>query len=260
MALTITEQQRRQYRDEGYFILERAMSDDDLALLRDELDRFIARTEAAMDAAGTDVIGLNHRGKRYFIGNRHAEAEGRLDQFLFGDTVADVCRATIGDDAYLFVEQFVVKMADVGLKFAWHQDSGYLKHSLGYSRTYVTLWCALDDMSEENGTISVLPFARAGTREVIDHVKDPDLNDLVGYFGDDRGDPVIVPAGSIAVFSSALLHRSGPNRTSRPRRSYVVQYSPEPILRPDGSVFELAEPLLFGGRRVPRRAVAARIR
>ena len=123
----------------------------------------------------------------------------------------------------------------------------------GYTRTYVTLWCALDDVSEQNGTISVLPFSRAGTQEVIDHVKDPTLNDLVGYFGDDPGDPVIVPAGSIAVFSSALLHRSDPNRTARPRRSYVVQYSPEPILRPDGSVFELAEPLLVGGRRVPRR-------
>jgi ectoine hydroxylase-related dioxygenase (phytanoyl-CoA dioxygenase family) len=254
LTLTITDQQRQQFQEEGYFILERAMSDAQLSLLRGELDRFIATTEAAMTASGTDVIGLNHRGKRYFIGNRHAETEGRLDAFLFGDEVADICKATIGDDAYLFAEQFVVKMAEVGLKFAWHQDSGYLKHSMpGYTRTYVTLWCALDDMSEENGTISVLPFSRAGTREVIDHVKDAALNDLVGYFGDDPGDLVIVPAGSIAVFSSALLHRSGPNHTARPRRSYVVQYSPEPILRPDGSVFELADPLLVGGRRVPRK-------
>ena len=261
MALTITAQQRQQFAQEGYFILERAIRDAELALLRGELDRFIAATEAAMDATGADVQGLNHRGKRYFIGNRHAEAEGRLDGFLFGETAAAICRATIGDEAYLFVEQFVVKMADVGLKFAWHQDSGYLKHNLpGYTRTYVTLWCALDDMSEENGTISVLPFSRAGTRDVIDHLMDPELNDLVGYFGDDSGDPVIVPAGSIAVFSSALLHRSGPNRTSRPRRSYVVQYSPEPILRPNGRVFELAEPLLVGGRLAPRPITAGKPR
>jgi ectoine hydroxylase-related dioxygenase (phytanoyl-CoA dioxygenase family) len=111
-------------------------------------------------------------------------------------------------------------------------------------------------MSEENGTISVLPFSRAGTHEVIDHVRDPELNDLVGYFGDDPGDLVIVPAGSIAVFSSALLHRSGANRTSRPRRSYVVQYSPEPILKPDGTALGLAEPLLLGGQRVRRTAAA----
>jgi ectoine hydroxylase-related dioxygenase (phytanoyl-CoA dioxygenase family) len=204
-----------------------------------------------MDAGRTDRLGLSHRGKRYFIGNRHAEAEGRLDHFLFGDLTAEICQATIGNDAYLFAEQFVVKMAEVGLKFAWHQDSGYLKHRLpGYVRPYVTLWCALDDMSEENGTVSVLPFSRSGTRDVIDHVADPELNDLVGYWGDDPGDPIIVPAGSIAVFSSTLLHRSGANRTGHQRRSYVVQYSQEPILQPAGTPFELAEPLLVGGCRI----------
>jgi ectoine hydroxylase-related dioxygenase (phytanoyl-CoA dioxygenase family) len=249
----MTPAHRRQFEEEGFFVLENVIPVGDLEMLRAELDRFIARTEKAMDAAGTDVLGLNHRGRRYFIGNRHAEAEGRLEGFLFGDLVAEICRATLGDDAYLFVEQFVVKMADVGLKFAWHQDSGYLKHNLPeYRGTYVTLWCALDDMSEANGTISVLPFSRAGTREIVDHVEDPELNDLVGYFGDDPGDLIIVPAGSIAVFSSALFHRSGANRTARPRRSYVAQYSSEPILRPDGSPFEFVEPLLLGGRRVDR--------
>jgi ectoine hydroxylase-related dioxygenase (phytanoyl-CoA dioxygenase family) len=254
----VTAVQRRQFEEDGYFVLESVIPESDLQTLRAELDRFIARTEEAMDAAGTDVLGLNHRGKRYFIGNRHTEADGRLDDFLFGELVAEICRGALGEDAYLFVEQFVVKMAEVGLKFAWHQDSGYLKHNLPeYTGTYLTLWCALDDMSEANGTISVLPFSRAGTREILDHVEDPELNDLVGYFGDDPGDPVIVPAGSIAVFSSALFHRSGANRTARPRRSYVVQYSAEPILRPDGSPFELAEPLLAGGRRVERTPAPA---
>src|SRR5947208_2777756 len=86
-------------------------------------------------------------------------------------------------------------------------------------------------MSEENGTISVLPFSRAGTREVIDHVKDPVLNDLVGYFGDDPGDPVIVPSGSIALFSSALLHRSGPQPNFPPaaqlRRPVLARADPQ---------------------------------
>jgi ectoine hydroxylase-related dioxygenase (phytanoyl-CoA dioxygenase family) len=257
LSIVITPEQKRQFQNEGFFILERAILDSDLEVLRAELGRFIAMTEAAMDASGTDVLSLNHRGKRYFIGNRHAETAGRLESFLFGDLVAAICEATIGDEAYLFGEQFVVKMAEVGLNFAWHQDSGYLKYAMpGYTRSYVTLWCALDDMSEANGTISVLPFSRAGTRDVIDHIKDPELNDLVGYFGDDPGDPVIVPAGSIAVFSSTLLHRSGPNRTNRPRRSYVVQYSPEPILGADGTPFGLAEPLLVGGMKVPLSKIA----
>ena len=57
---------------------------------------------------------------------------------------------------------------------------------------------------------------------------------------------MIVPAGSIACFSSTLFHRSGPNTTDRVRRVYVAQYSAEPILSEDGSRPRiLAEPLLI---------------
>jgi len=68
----VTQAQRQQFEEEGFFVLENVIPGSNLETVRAELDRFIARTEAAMDAAGTDVLGLNHRGKRYFIGNRHA--------------------------------------------------------------------------------------------------------------------------------------------------------------------------------------------
>jgi ectoine hydroxylase-related dioxygenase (phytanoyl-CoA dioxygenase family) len=62
---------------------------------------------------------------------------------------------------------------------------------------------------------------------------------------------VIVPAGSIACFSSTLFHRSGPNTTNRMRRVYVAQYSADPILSEDGAQpRSLAVPLLVEGRRV----------
>jgi ectoine hydroxylase-related dioxygenase (phytanoyl-CoA dioxygenase family) len=93
----------------------------------------------------------------------------------------------------------------------------------------------MDDMSEENGTIYVLPYSRAGVRDTVNHVKEAGSNDMVGYHGDDPGIPVIVPAGTIVCFSSNTFHRSGANKTNRPRRSYLCQYSPKPILTADGS-------------------------
>ena len=44
--------------------------------------------------------------------------------------MADVCRATLGDTAYLFWEQYVVKGAEAGMKFSWHQDSGYVGYPI----------------------------------------------------------------------------------------------------------------------------------
>ena len=74
MALTITAQHKHQFQAEGYFILERVIGESDLTVLRDELDRFIAKTEAAMDASGTDEFGLNRRGRRYFIAVQSASS------------------------------------------------------------------------------------------------------------------------------------------------------------------------------------------
>lgn len=243
----ITDDHKRQYRDDGYFILERAIAPAQLETLRSECQRFIDAINAEMDAAGVTVKGINHRDKRYFIANHYKES-ALLREFLFGDLMADVCRASVGDNAFLFVEQFVVKMAEVGMKFAWHQDSGYVGHA---HAPYVSCWCALDDMTEENGTIYVLPFSRAGVRETVKHIKEAGTNDMVGYHGDDPGIPVIVPAGTIVAFSSNLFHRSGANTTNKPRRSYLCQYSPEPILTKDGSKpWNVAEAFLKNGRRV----------
>ena len=243
-SLQITPEHRRQYQEEGYFILERIIPDEHLELLRRELDGAIADVHRKMDEQKTDVLGINHRNKRYFV--TLFRETGKLREFLFSDYMEKIVRATIGDTAWLFCEQYVVKAAEIGMQFAWHQDSGYVRIP---HKPYVSCWCALDDMTESNGTIYVLPYPRAGTTTKIEHVKDEKTNDLVGYHGDDPGEPVIVPAGSIAVFSSTCFHRSGVNTSPNQRRVYLAQYSPEAILR-DGKPTILAEPFLKDGKRV----------
>jgi ectoine hydroxylase-related dioxygenase (phytanoyl-CoA dioxygenase family) len=242
----ITSEQVRQFRDDGFFILESVVPRSDLAALRGECQRFIDERDREMDRLGVDKLDLDHRGRRYFV---HAYGKSpALRQFLFSELMAQIARTALGNTVYLFNEQYVVKGAERGMKFGWHQDSGFI----GYPHPpYLTCWIALDDMTEANGTVYLLPYSRAGTRDVVEHVRDEDTNDMVGYFGQDPGDPVIVPAGSIACFSSTLFHRSGLNATNRMRRVYVAQYSAEPILARDRSgPRHLAEPLLIDGDRV----------
>ncbi len=238
--------QMAQYRSEGYFILERVIDEESLAGLRQECQRYIDIYEVEMEAKGVTVSGINHYKKRYFIANRGKESPP-ISRFLFSGLMADICRATLGESAYLFNEQYVVKAAEVGTKFAWHQDSGYVGH---YHRPYLSCWCALDDMTVENGTVYVLPYQRAGMQpdDLFDHIVEEGSNDKIGYHGDDPGIPALVPAGSIVVFSSRTFHRSGPNTTDRMRRSYLAQYSAEPILKKDGNgTWGQAIPLLVDG-------------
>ena len=235
----VTEQHLQQYLEEGYFINERVICDEHLRILRESCDHLIQIMHAEMDRLGTDHIHISHRGKRYHIAKRYDEVP-RLREYVFGSLMAEICRATIGDSAFLFYDQYVVKAAEQGIRFSWHQDSGYV----GFShRPYVTCWAAVDDMTEQNGTASVLPFSAIGIRTLVEHVRDPASGDKVGYFGQQRGVPIVVPAGSIAVFSSLSFHCSGANRTPSMRRAYVTQYSPEAIRRPgEDEPFHLAVP------------------
>jgi ectoine hydroxylase-related dioxygenase (phytanoyl-CoA dioxygenase family) len=252
-AARITEEQVRQFREEGYFILERAIPDEHLELLRRHCQGSIDDADAEMDRRGTDTMGITKRGSRYFTCHP-STTRPELYRFILSPLMAEVCRATLGPEAYVFWEQYVVKMRETGMNFSWHQDSGYV----GYPHPpYLTCWCALDDVDERNGTVYVLPYSRAGGRHVREHRQDPVSNDLVGYEGDDPGVPITAPAGSIAVFSSVTLHRSGANRSPGTRRIYLIQYSDAAITGPDGKLKGRDEPFLRGGEMVARMPAGA---
>jgi ectoine hydroxylase-related dioxygenase (phytanoyl-CoA dioxygenase family) len=229
------EKQKAQFAAEGYAVFDRVVSSDMLEILREQCSVFIAREDARMDELGVDTIGITHRGRRYFA-NRCQRTQPALRRFLFSELMADVCRATLGEDAYFFFDQFVVKGPDGGLPFGWHQDSGYVVGNGGPvdHRPYLTCWCPLDDATVQNGTVRLLPFSavpqsRAG---ILPHERQPKTNDLVGWTDDTGALTIEAIAGSIVVFSSLILHATGANLTTKLRRVYLAQYTAEAMLNP----------------------------
>ena len=255
-ASLVTPEQRLQYQTDGYMILPGVIPAEVLTMLREECSYFLGYADSSLDARGIESDGITHRGSRYFISNKHFLSK-RLPDFIFSPLMAEVAQAALGPNVYLFNEQWVVKGPDVGMKFAWHQDSGYVKwaDTQTQHQPYLTCWVTLDDVNEDNGTVYILPHGRGGTSETIfDHTKEEGSNDLIGYKGDDPGDPLIVPAGSIVAFSSYLFHRSGANTTPNMRRVYLPQYSHEPILRRDDSPWALTVPFVKDGEIVYEKA------
>ena len=99
-------------------------------------------------------------------------------------------------------------------------------------RPYLTVWMALDDATEANGCVHVLPRDLDADQSLVAHRRAEDGKEKIGYDGPDPGVPVVVPAGAVVAFSSTTLHRSGGNTTDRRRRAYLAQYSDGPILDP----------------------------
>ena len=118
----ITETHRQQYLSEGYFILERIIPDEHLKILRDSCEYLIDLMHQEMDRQGTDHIHISHRGKRYHIAKQYDQPP-RLKEYVFSPLMAEICRLTIGEEVFLFYDQYVTKAAEQGIKFSWHQDS-----------------------------------------------------------------------------------------------------------------------------------------
>lgn len=245
--MILTEAHRSQFKRDGYCVFERVISEEDLAALDASCESYLDEHSRLMEQVQAEVLGLSHKGRRYFLPSWHEESSP-MGSFLFGEQVAEIIGGLLGAEAFLFLELFIVKSPRTGMPFGWHQDSGYL---MGQDHEpYVSLWCTLDDVTPENGALHVLPWSQGGANEVLPHRKDKASGDLVGYAGDDPGIVVPMPRGSIIAMSSKLFHRSGPNITDRPRRAFLTSYSSHPILNSQGGHWNRAVPFLHKGARV----------
>ena len=68
MKSLISGDHREQYRRDSYFIPVSVIPDTDIELLRTTCTNAIHGMDARMDREGTDTLGINHRGKRSFVG------------------------------------------------------------------------------------------------------------------------------------------------------------------------------------------------
>jgi phytanoyl-CoA hydroxylase len=226
MSQVVTQEQQAQFRQQGFFITEPLFDDATLDATIAEVDRIREETEAAMAGSGTDRAGINLRGKRYFLGQLH-EKSAVCRRVCTDPTLVRLAVDLLGPDVRLYWNQAVIKPPHQGASFAWHQDTGYVPIE---PQEYLTCWLALDDTTLENGCIRVIPGSHHWGLQP--HRRDDSVGDMVGYDGPDAGIAVPIKRGQIVAFSSLLLHSSGPNVSTGPRRAYVIQYSPTHAVNP----------------------------
>ena len=230
-----------QYRRSGYFAFQGAIGPQLLEGLQAACDELVDGMESRID--GGEAPGANRSGRRFLFGGAHGQSPA-LASFAFGELMERVCRALLGDTAFLWRDLLLAKRDEGTPRFAWHQESGYIAAD---HPAFVSCLCALDDIDRKNGALYLLPLDRAADLGRVDH-----LGSGSGYEGEETGVRLDMPAGSVAVFSSMVFHRVGANTTGRLRRTYLLQYSPEPLPGADGGkAGGYAVPFLDGGERLP---------
>jgi phytanoyl-CoA hydroxylase len=206
--MALTEQQRRDFRERGWFNLGQVFDPGELADIG-----------AAYDAVLAHPLRLGEKGKGRFEYSPLLQLQSPvLCRYATSPKLVVPMIELLGPDVRLYWDQAVSKPPGATSDVPWHQDNGYTPVE---PEEYVTCTLALDAMSLDNGCLWIQPGShRRGTQP---H-RQTDFFFFVGYDGSETGEPVELAAGDVLVFSSLTMHRSGANDSDRPRRSWVIQF------------------------------------
>jgi ectoine hydroxylase-related dioxygenase (phytanoyl-CoA dioxygenase family) len=215
----ISQDQARQYDDEGYFLLRGAFDAGEVEAVAEAIAPFEAAEEARLRMFEGGRASISKADAITFTIHLVVRSE-TLREFSRHRVFRRLCHDTLGPGARLYWDQAVYKKPGNPEEFPWHQDNGY---TFIEPQQYLTCWVALSDATEENGCPWVVPGAhRAGT---LRHEVTPlGLQCLEAPQG-----AVAIPArkGDVVVFSSLTPHRTGPNLTGEVRKTYILQYAPD---------------------------------
>lgn len=138
-----------------------------------------------------------------------------LRALLTSGHMTDVASALLGEAAVLYKEKINYKLAG-GAGYSPHQDAPAYR----FVDVHVSCMVAVDDATVDNGCLEVVSCAHAEVLPMDD--RGCIRADIVASM---TWMPVEVRAGETLWFHSRTPHRSGPNRSSTPRRALYPTYN-----------------------------------
>jgi phytanoyl-CoA hydroxylase len=217
-SMTIGKAHLARLEEQGFCVLEGLFGADEMDALARHVQRAYLTYEERLHARGAED-GISRPGEIAFTPNL-ARDDREMARFSVRPELVSVAAELLGEDVDLYWDQLVYKAPETRRDFPWHQDDAYGRVTPSPT---LTLWIALNDATTENGCIHVLPGSHR--RGFVPHEQGPH-----GWFchsndDPDQGVPVPVRSGSVLVFWSLTVHKSGPNLSDDLRRAYIVQYS-----------------------------------
>ncbi len=225
--MVLTELQKVDYERDGFLIYGHLLTAEELEALRGRIDALASGEHPNADKIGVRLEAAAQRGELQNV-TRRDKVWQLLDPHGYDEVILnhaknpkilEVVEQLLGtEDIKLFHTQTLMKPAMHGSIVSWHQDSAYWTSIA--PPALVSCWTALDDATEENGCVRMLPGSyKKGLwpHERTDFLHAQGVDDSLAM-------PVVLSAGGCSFHHSLTVHGSGENRTAHRRRGMVTSY------------------------------------
>jgi ectoine hydroxylase-related dioxygenase (phytanoyl-CoA dioxygenase family) len=244
----VSAQQLADYERDGYLVVRRLFTPDEVKEIRDRFDGIGQKGEPIERYWMPDLSpeAANDPLKRFPRVMQPHRWDEMSKRYLLDERVHDVLTSLLGEEPVAAQTMFYFKPPGAKGQ-ALHQDNFYLHVK---PRTDMAAWTAIDSCTIENGCLYVVP----GTHHegiVCPETADPKesfTTHLVRIPGNKKAIPVEMEPGDVLFFNGSLIHGSPPNRSATQwRRAFISHYVPKASIQ----VSSAYKPLLdFDGNDV----------
>ena len=244
----LTNEQRREYDNQGYLNVRKLFSDEEVERYRRHFMDLRRAGSYPGDSAGVDGDSRDPLKRYPRMIHMHRWDEISL-QWMLDARLRDCMADLLGREP--FAVQTMLYFKPPGARGqALHQDQYYLRVQPGVC---IAAWLALDDCDEENGCLQMVPDSHtwpllcSADADTTQSFTDVTVDLPAGI----APEPIIMQAGDVVFFNGNVVHGSFPNTSaSRFRRASIGHYIAaeaeqvarfyHPVLRMDGTEVELS--------------------
>lgn len=231
----LSEKQKTQFWEDGYLVVENVVDEDLLSDIRHDFANWVDESRDHTESYGSIIDGRprfdlepGHSADAPALRRVNAPVEVSdayykvMSESRLTDCIADL----IGPNVKFHHSKINSKLPGGHTEVKWHQDFPFTPHS---NDDLVTALLMVDDVTEENGPLEVLPGSHKGeihglwhngifTGAVTQDVADESQSKAVVCTG---------KAGSVCLMHTRLLHGSTPNLSRQSRTLFICVYSAE---------------------------------
>lgn len=244
MSVLSPAQQDQFWRD-GVLTVSNAVSSTQLAALREQFAHWVAESRGHSSAYGETLDGR----PRFDVESGHntenpalrrvsapADVSDIFHEVIVNSRMTDMVADLIGPNVKHHHNKINSKLPGTATAVKWHQDFPFTPHS---NTDLITALLMLDEVTEENGPLEVVPSSHQGPLYSLWHgdkftgaVSDMQAAELA-----QNAIRCLGSAGSVCLMHTCVAHGSAPNLSASPRTLFItvyaaadaLPYSPNPV-------------------------------